>query len=277
MRSIYPKLDHGLHGLHALKKYIEKYKGVEIQFLEFNDDYTFDFEEDIRTVYDLFPNIKEITIHPPLYPYCLEMILLKDPQIVIGQLEKVKELASTLEIQINILYHVDFTFSATQKVLMPYIKNLVNVIKGYNVNILLENGYTNLETSCSVIEICKFIGDPQLKVCLDICHIHCLAHIYKTDIKTFMKKYLTKKDCIKYVHQVHFCYTAEEDGYINLKKTHGKKHPTRGSLLTDLELLYQYGLYESIFVTEINEDDYSSRKDEVWEIDTMEDIYKMIK
>lgn len=277
MRSIYPKIDHKLHGLHALKKYIEKYKGLEVVFTELDENYNFSFEDDIRTICDILPNLKEITIHPPHNLYDLEWIALKDKNIVLDQLERVCSLSLELRIKINIIYHVEWTFEKYQKAMMPLLREMVNKVKGHNTLILLENMYANLETTCGVIHICKFIGDPQLKVCLDLCHISCLAHIYNVDTGLFIKTYLDPKECSKYVHQVHFAEASDGDGYMEYDKTHSKKHQTRGNLIKDVELLYAYGLYDSIFVTDIREDNSNNRRDEIHEIDSLEDIYKMMK
>lgn len=275
MKKIYPKIDASFQGLHKLKKYIEKYRGVEIQILEEENGF-FSMEEEIRTLMDLCPNTEEITIHTPLDHYDLEMILLKDKNIVLEQLEVIKSLSMEYSIHINLLYHTSWTFKEHQKYTIPYLQEILFSMKGFPVTFLLENVYTNLEKECTVLKLCKFIGDPQLRVCLDLCHIYCLAHIFKEPIEVFMEKYLKKKDLQKYVKQIHFASTREEDGYKDHDRTHSTKHDTIGEMVKDVELLYSYGLYDGSFVTEIREEDFRSREDQVWEIETLEDIDKMI-
>lgn len=276
MKNIYPKIDSHFNGLHKLKKYIEKYRGVEIQILREENGF-FSMEEEIHTLMDLCPNTEEVTIHTPLEQYDLEMILFKDKNIVLNQLETAKILAMEYKIHINLLYHTTWNFKEHQKYTIPLLQEILFSIKGFPVTLLLENTYRNLETECTPLKLCKFLGDKQLGVCLDLCHIYCLAHIYDENIQEFMKHYLKKTDCTKYVKQIHFASTREKDGYRNHDATHSLCHETIGEMVSDVELLYSYGLYNSNFVTEIREKNYSQREDQIKEIETLEDIYKMIQ
>ena len=44
-----------------------------------------------------------------------------------------------------------------------------------------------------------------------------------------------------------------------------------------MELLYTYGMYDSIFVTAIREDNYGERQDQMNEIENMESIYDVVR
>lgn len=47
-----------------------------------------------------------------------------------------------------------------------------------------------------------------------MCHLYCQAHIYKKNIEEFLERYLNKEKCERQVYQIHFAYTANDDGYI---------------------------------------------------------------
>ena len=67
---------------------INKYRGIEIQYFQKSDDELVDFqiEEPIKRILKKFPNIEEITIHPPLYDYEFEVVLLKSKNIFLNQI-----------------------------------------------------------------------------------------------------------------------------------------------------------------------------------------------
>lgn len=277
MRKIYPKIDSEFRGMHVLKKYIEKYKGVELQIQEVDVNHSFLCTDLIETLLLFCPNVREVTIHTPLEDYDLEMILLYDKNILLNQLAELKELALMHDLRINLLYHTSWELETHQKYTITLLQEVLSSIKGFPVYLMIENVYANLEKKCNILRLCKFMGDSQLIGCLDLCHLYCLAHIYKTDIDSFLDTYLTKEECSKYIHQIHFSYTANEDGYKDHKWTHSVMHPTISEMVRDVEFLYKYGMYDKNFVTEIREKDYNTRKDQIKEIDTLEDIYKMIK
>lgn len=277
MKSIYPKVDSHFRGIRNLKKYIDKYKGVEVQVTSIDENGTFCSSEFLRSLCNICPNLKEITIHTPSKDYDLEMVLYRDKNIIFEQLTEIKELSQELGIRINLLYHTRWNLSVHKECTILHLKELLSFIKGYNVSILLENSYMNLERECNALKLCKFMGDFQLKTCINLSHICCLANIYRVPVSEFISKYLKKEECIKYVHQVHFSHTANEDGYRDYNKTHAVAHETLGDLVKDMELLYAYGMYDCIFVTNIREQNYDERKDQVMEIENMEDIYMMLK
>lgn len=281
MKNIYPKIDSKLHGIHALKKYIDKYKGLELQILSLEEGTSFSFEEEIRTLYDLFPNLKEVTVHPPLSFCALEEQLYQKEENVLKNLETACLLSEELGIQINMLYHINWSLEKYKKLCLLSIKKMLNQIRGYNVYIVLENNYA-IESNnpkgnrCVPLELCKLFGEKKLKVCLDLCHTHVSANIRKESIEEYMNTYLTKEDASKYVYQIHFSYVKNKDGYKD-PKTHGVIHETRKELIEDIELLYKFGMYNCNFITEIKEEDYDTRKDQIKEIEILEDILEVMK
>ena len=47
------------------------------------------------------------------------------------------------------------------------------------------------QTNCTVLALCEYLNNEHLKVCMDICHLYCQAHIYKYNIEEFLQ-YLGK-------------------------------------------------------------------------------------
>ena len=135
---------------------------------------------------------------------------------------------------------------------------------------LFENIYMMQEQqNCSVIELCEYLNSENIKVCIDMCHLYCQAHIYKKNIEEFLERYLNKEKCERQVYQIHFAYTANDDGYID-RTTHAIMHPNVEALSYDKQLLYKYGMKDCNWVTEVSEKDYVSRKDQIEEIKMLE-------
>lgn len=276
MRSIYPKIDSKFRGVHVLKKYIDKYKGLELQILCLEEG-LFTFEEEVRTLLNLFPNIKEITIHPPT-DFCeLEKFLYQGDSIILQILEKACTLSSELSIHINILFHVGWSLETYKKLCTLSIRKMLNQIRGYHVYVLLENipsvnGYDMCNSHfCIPLELCKFFGEKQLKVCLNISHMKIDAKRLDQTVEDYIQMYIKKEDTSKYVYQIHFSALS------NHEKMHGIMHQTRNELMKDIELLYQYGMYNCNFITGIRENNYDKRAEQVKEIELLEDIYEVMK
>ena len=56
-----------------------------------------------------------------------------------------------------------------------------------------------------------------------------------------------------------------EDGFID-KKTHGRVHDSWESFEEDYNILKQFGIENKNIITEVSEDDYLTRKDQIIEI-----------
>ena len=146
------------------------------------------------------------------------------------------------------------------------------MVEGTKVNILIENIHTLTQRNCcTVFEICKIINSNNLKVCLDICHLHCMANLFKENFDLFLDKYIDKELAYKNVYQIHFSATKNNDGYIE-KKTHGVKHDTIEELIGDYNVLKKFNLTDRIIVTEIAEENYMDRNDQKFEIGLLEKI-----
>lgn len=271
--KIYPKISPQEFGNEMIEK-IKKSQGIEIQFFNEKDiTEPFNFEDEIVKKKEQFPNLKEIIVHPPLDNYNIELIFLKDENIFKEQLRKLVELSRKLNIELDFIYH---TYLPVKQFISTHldirIKKLLKIIEGTDVTILIENLFMMLDEKeeCSAIEICKFIDHPNLRCCLDTTHLHCKANILKKDFYEMINKELNPEDCKKYIKQIHFAAALNNDGYID-KKTHGRKHENYEELKKEYEWLVNFGLKDKNYITEVSEEDYFSRKDQLEEIFMLEE------
>ncbi len=272
--NIYPKINLNFEGLDKLINYVEKYKGIELQFFDEKGIMEqIDIKTPVEKLIKKVPYIKEITIHPPLCNYDIEHIIFKDINIIKEQLDTVVELSRKYNIKINLLYHTEIDIIKHKELTIEKIKELLKIIEGENVILLLENLFMFDEKECTVFKLAEYINHPNLKVCFDICHMYCKANIYKTDIESFANKYLNSQLCKKYIYQVHFSYTANNDGYIE-RKTHGRVHDNIEKLKYDLDLLKKYNMDKCNYITEVSEDNYDLRVDQLKELKMLEELNK---
>ncbi len=266
--KIYPKTNEYLEGIEEFEKTLKEYKGIEIQYFKKSDKELVDFkiEKPIEQILERYPYIEEITIHPPLCEYELEIVLLKDKNIFLNQIKTIVRLSKKYNIKINIVEHTRLLMSQAKLTILPVLEKAKKIMKKTNTKIVFENIYMMEEQeNCSVIELCEYLNSENMKVCIDMCHLYCQAHIYKKKIEEFLEKYLNKEKCQRQVYQIHFAYTANEDGYID-RTTHAIMHPNEETLYYDAKLLCQYGMGDCNWITEVSEKDYSTRKDQVNEI-----------
>ena len=266
--KIYPKTNEYLEGIEEFEKTLKEYKGIEIQYFKKSDKELVDFkiEKPIEQILERYPYIEEITIHPPLCEYELEIVLLKDKNIFLNQIKTIVRLSKKYNIKINIVEHTRLLMSQAKLTILPVLEKAKKIMKNTNTKIVFENIYMMEEQeNCSVIELCEYLNSENMKVCIDMCHLYCQVHIYKKKIEEFLEKYLNKEKCQRQVYQIHFAYTANEDGYID-RTTHAIMHPNEETLYYDAKLLCQYGMEDCNWITEVSEKDYSTRKDQVNEI-----------
>lgn len=276
MQKIYPKTCENLNGEENLREYIRKYKGVEIQYFHKDQNKLVDFEMTpaIEKMMSANPEIEEITIHPPLgVEYNIENILGAGNKLFFKLLDDMINLSEKYQIEINMVLHSDLSYEAHKYCTMSALKEAKEILKGKKVRLLLENLFMfyGMERFYG-LDVCKDIDSENIKICIDMCHLYCRAHIVKMPIEEFLKTYLDKELCQKYVHQIHFADTKENDGYIK-KETHGRAYDSIQKIKYDLDLLKEYGMENKRIVVEVSEDDYSSRKDQIKEIKLIEEIY----
>ena len=106
--KIHPKTNEFLEGIEAMSQYIEEEKGVEIQYFAKDEEKLVDFEAEkpIRRLMKKFPALEEITVHPPLSGYDIELLLYKNKDLIYSELKQLIDLANEYGIKINIIYNI---------------------------------------------------------------------------------------------------------------------------------------------------------------------------
>ncbi len=272
--KIHPKTNEFLEGIEAMSQYIEQEKGIEIQYFAKDEEKLVDFEAEkpIRKLMKKFPDLEEITVHPPLSGYDIELLLYKNKDLIYSELKQLINLSNEYGIKINIIYHTEFIMKKHKLTTLEEIKEIAEFLKGTKVTIFLENLFMMRERySCTVLDLCEQIDSQNIRACIDICHIYCQAKIWHKPMQEFIKEYLDKEKCKKYVAHIHFSATINDDGYID-RKTHGRKHDTIEKLFEDANILCEYGMTSKDinWVTEVSEEDYVLRPDQISEITGLE-------
>lgn len=274
--TIFPKTD--LNDIsEEFIEILSKSEGVEIQlFDEKGKTSEVDITSKINDLLNKYPNIKEITVHPPIFNYDLEHILFKNEKIFEKQLHEIVNLSKKLNIRINLLYHTTWNIDIIISTgLINKLNKYLKILEGTDNKLLIENVYIISENNCTPLYLCKILNHPNLKVCLDITHVKVKSNIYKANEIEYIRNYLDKELCEKYVYQIHFASTLNNDGYID-KKTHGRVHVDENSMLYDLNWMKEYNLLNKIIVTEISEDDYLRKPDQIKEIKMLENVIQKI-
>ena len=264
---IYPKTSENLEGLEYLKRYAEKYRGIEIQLLSYEQTQKITYNV-IKQLKSQIPQLEEVTIHLPIREdFNFEALAFSKINFEKERLKMLCEASQEFNMKLNLLYHTRWNYiSWSNSGAIDRMKELLEVIQNTNVNILIENIYAIVERKeCSVLKVAKQIDNEHLKVCLDTCHLHCVANMFKISLNEYLNTYLNKEDCMKYIQQIHFAGTLNSDGVID-KKTHGRMHDSWESFEEDYNVLKRFGIENKIIVTEVSEDDYSTRKDQIEEI-----------
>lgn len=264
---IYPKTSENLEGLEYLKRYAEKYRGIEIQLLSYEQTQQITYNV-IKQLKSQIPQLEEVTIHLPIREdFNFEALAFSKINFEKERLKMLCEASQEFNMKLNLLYHTRWNYiSWSNSGAIDRMKELLEVIQNTNVNILIENIYAIVERKeCSVLKVAKQIDNEHLKVCLDTCHLHCVANMFKISLNEYLNTYLNKEDCKKYIQQIHFAGTLDNDGVID-KKTHGRMHDSWESFEEDYNVLKRFGIENKIIVTEVSEDDYSTRKDQIEEI-----------
>ena len=264
---IYPKTSENLEGLEYLKRYAEEYRGIEIQLLSYEHTQKITYNV-IKQLKSQIPQLEEVTIHLPIREdFNFEALAFSKINFEKERLKMLCEASQEFNMKLNLLYHTRWNYiSWNNSGAIDRMKELLEVIQNTNVNILIENIYAIVERKeCSVLKVAKQIDNEHLKVCLDTCHLHCVANMFKISLNEYLNTYLNKEDCMKYIQQIHFAGTLNNDGVID-KKTHGRMHDSWESFEEDYSVLKRFGIENKIIVTEVSEDDYSTRKDQIEEI-----------
>ena len=257
---IYPKTDEDLCGLDKLEPFINE--GLEIQLLRDDDRVIRTIPQTLK---NKFPNLKEITFHLPMYCCDIDKILVNVDlyRYMSKVIERATAVSNILGIKINILAHCGIHLQTLEDM---NIKNkflyLLRKLEFSDVLILLENTWSVLEVPIKreqAYSVVKGINHDNLKMCLDICHVHTVINMLQRDMSYI--EVLFENDNLKdIVHQIHFSATLNNDGFKDLNNTHSKPYPDKQSMLDDIRVLEVLGCGEAAYVTEVVEPDYNSRE-----------------
>lgn len=262
MFKIYPKIAEGDVLTQEVKLAIRKYRGIEIylhsggvQRLE-----SILLQIDRQLSLQL---LDEITIHYPLEDMNLETSC---KCLTTDFMYKARNIARTYNLRINTLFHTEAAKSVVERHLLPSIHACLEIIEGYDVKLLLENGVNLLKTFAGATA-CSMLRHPQVGLCIDTTHYRIVADLYKEEPSILLKELIG--DAEQYIHQIHFA-SHLGDGFRD-RATHGRKHESQLHVQQELHHLFQAGVPKDvIFVTEVSEDDYLNRPDMLQEFRWLE-------
>lgn len=265
---IYPKLDSELAGYEKIKPYIKDM--MEIQLLDYAD-------EDILSVLTFYtqenPELKEVTLHTSAKTWQLDHYLYSKDRLseIINFITRIGEYKKVLNIKINILWHLAQSYKDIQA--QGGIENL-NIIyrylEKYDILMLLENVIDMngaLDDSEHVSNFVYEYNRPLVRMCFDICHLHCYLNKLKLPLSAYVN-YVSREVLSHVVYQVHFSATWNNDGFRDLKGTHSKYH-NQESLKEDILILQDLGISNTNIIVEVIEDDYNERECELKEFEVL--------
>lgn len=254
---------------------IQENRAIEIQML---GDITKGYKKCIEVIEKLRKyKVDYVVIHLPMgehelgYISCNLTLDIKFRLMIMNLIRYSKDSG----IGIDVLVHVEDKYEKLVGVgAIGYLKSIAERCKGTSVGIILENKIRSSTLGdgekTSLEQIFKVIDNDSIKMCLDICHIQASENLYDKDIE------LTE-DQIRNIKNIHFSYTVDGDGYRDKRRTHGRAHLSIEDVLLDLDYLEAKGIDLSRvnIVLEINEEDYTSRKDLIKEIKLVKQAIKL--
>ena len=180
---------------------IKKNKIVSINFININlIDLSMNIESTINDLLDKLPNIKIITVNPPKEFDHLEYFLYKDKKYILNIINILKKLSIKHNIHININFKINFTIDIQKKLIFLKLKELLNMIKGYNVYILLENTY-NID-ELTPLNICRIMNDSNLYMTLNYDILSKESNYYDLPTLSYVINNFKKEDIKKYCYLI---------------------------------------------------------------------------
>lgn len=267
--KIYPKLDSMFEGEEPIIPYITE--GMEIQMLDDN------FEKAVRHYHKLIPSLKEITLHVRMDAIQIDDYIYNSKGIakivnyitVIGSLQKVYDL------KINLLLHLNQSYNEIKtRGGLKAFNIFEEYLNKYNVLLLLENVIAisgALDKREHVTEFVHLINKTNIKCCLDLCHVYCYLNMMSFRTNSIYE-YLDYDTLDKIVYQIHFSDTLNNDGYLDMS-THSRAHSSL-SINKDLVLLEALGIIDKPLVTEIIDNNYNNRVEQLKELRLLNMIQK---
>ena len=257
-----------------LTKYINSEHRAEIQMANQKDVPSrkgYDVAGTVDFAMEQFPDIKTLIVHLPLNDCYLEIIAAINPERLLEEMVSAVSAADKYDIDLYLLYHTAVMHDAVCRTLEDTLYKMLSIIKRRRITILVENAVFYPGKILPNLVLCNEFLQPQLKACVDTTHIKCQAKMYDTAPHQFMEEQLShfeSNELNSIVKVIHFAQATENDGYID-KKTHGRRHENFDELKKDVDILEQCGIKDAIYVTEVSEDDYYSRVDQIWEIESL--------
>ncbi len=218
MGFIVPSVDSEFKGLHRLKKAIDSYRKIEITFSKgaFGE---FAFDEVVESFMNLFPNTKEIFLRFPKQND-LEYFLWEKKEKFLFFLEEAKRLSEEHDVMISFIMETHQPVLVYKTFFLYSLKECLDSIQGYSVTIYLQNSLWLEENRCTALEICKFFGNKQLKLCLNFADFCKKSQILQKDLFEYKKIYLEFTNVSKYMDLILF---SDPDGNYHQTKEEFKK------------------------------------------------------
>lgn len=267
--KIYPKLDSMFEGEETILPYIED--GMEIQMLDDN------FEKAVKHYCNLVPSLKEITLHVKMDAVYIDDFIYTSKGIakIVSYITSIGGLQKTYGVKLNILMHLNQSYNEIKnRGGLKAFNIFEEYLNKYDVLLLLENVLAisgALDKREHVTEFVYLINKTNIKCCLDLCHVYCYLNMMS--LRTYViYKYLDNDTLDRVVHQIHFSDTLNNDGYADML-THSRAH-TALSINKDLVLLDSLGIIDKPLVTEVLENNYANRVDQLKELKLLNLIQK---
>lgn len=273
MIKIYPKVDEAFAGIGLLKPYIKE--GIEIQLLKPVENEQL---ESVLTRLRLFecPSIKEVTLHMNMVDCSLTPYLHNKYKFtrLVSTLTCIGYLQKKLGIKINLLVHLIETYDALERAdVLKDMEVLCSYLEEVNVLLLVENdiciwGVSDMHDH--MMEFVRRINHPNVRGCLDICHIYCIANM--THMEYAKIPGYIGEGASDFIHQIHFADTWNNDGYKDMS-THARYH-NEMTIERDLKLLDTLGISDKNIVTEVTEEgkDYTRRDGQIRELELLKKL-----
>lgn len=180
---------------------IKKNKIVTINFVDINiNNLSMDIEKNIDKLIEQMPNIKIIIINPPKNFSSLEYFLYKDKKYILNMINIIKKISVKYNIHININFKINFTIDIQKKLTFLKIKELLNMIKGYNVYIILENTLNG--DKLTPLNICRIMNDSNLYMCLNYKMLSKEAQYYNEQSLSYLLNNFKENDIKKYTYLI---------------------------------------------------------------------------
>jgi len=245
---------------------------VEIQML--SKDLIKSFSNCTKIITPIMSKVKleEVVIHMPFgrhtFDFFISSLSLKEE--LKSFLLTVEEFSNKFDLRIGILFHQEHSVELIENTDgFTKIKEILDYVKSDNIYFFIENCLPDLNYYDSRIhhsfDFIRKLKHPKVFACIDVCHARCYENCLKD-------KFVIPEDIRPLVKWIHFAGTYGSDGYIDKKKTHGRRHLEIESIIKDLELLSNNGVDISNIpiILEVSENDYINRPE-------MLEEFKLIK